>query len=49
MDAEDPSAVLKDVLSTQRSIIKNTYGEEDAVHRKPKPTCTDRDNILTLL
>ncbi|KAB8241196.1 hypothetical protein BDV35DRAFT_397917 [Aspergillus flavus] len=33
MDAEDPSAVLKDVLSTQRSIIKNTYGEEDAVHQ----------------
>ncbi|PIG86978.1 hypothetical protein AARAC_004718 [Aspergillus arachidicola] len=26
-------AVLKDVLSTQRSIIKNTYGEEDGVHQ----------------
>ncbi|GAB1198740.1 hypothetical protein APSETT444_008069 [Aspergillus pseudonomiae] len=33
MDAEDPPAVLKDVLSTQRSIIKNTYGEEDGVHQ----------------
>ncbi|KAE8341322.1 hypothetical protein BDV24DRAFT_174739 [Aspergillus arachidicola] len=33
MDAEDPQAVLKDVLSTQRSIIKNTYGEEDGVHQ----------------
>lgn len=36
MDAEDPPAVLKDVLATQRSIIKKAYGDEDGVHRKNK-------------
>ncbi|KAE8141745.1 hypothetical protein BDV38DRAFT_296360 [Aspergillus pseudotamarii] len=33
MDAEDPPAVLKDVLATQRSILKKAYGAEDGVHQ----------------
>ncbi|KAE8360318.1 hypothetical protein BDV27DRAFT_167927 [Aspergillus caelatus] len=33
MDAEDPPAVLEDVLATQRSIIKKAYGDEDGVHQ----------------
>lgn len=31
MDAENPQEVLKEILSTQRRIIKDAYGAEDAV------------------
>ncbi|KAL4883918.1 hypothetical protein BJY04DRAFT_226232 [Aspergillus karnatakaensis] len=31
INADDPTVVVKDVLSTQRRIIKETYGKEDGV------------------
>lgn len=31
MEGDDPAAVVKDVLRTQRSLIRETYGTEDAV------------------
>ncbi|KAH8667111.1 hypothetical protein BX600DRAFT_380679 [Xylariales sp. PMI_506] len=31
MDVDDPPAVVKEILSTQRSIIKDAYGKEDGV------------------
>ncbi|KAG8157879.1 hypothetical protein KVR01_012151 [Diaporthe batatas] len=31
MEGDDPAAVVKDVLRTQRSLIRETYGREDAV------------------
>lgn len=34
MKADDPAAVVRDVLKTQRGIFKDVYGREDAVPRK---------------
>lgn len=33
MDAEDPAAVVREVLSTQRAAINDAYGKEDGVPR----------------
>ena len=37
MQADDPAAVVADVLATQRALIKEAHGREDAVPRKPRP------------
>lgn len=35
MQADDPASVVADVLATQRALIKQAHGREDAVPRKP--------------
>ena len=37
MQADDPAAVVADVLATQRALIKQAHGREDAVPRKLRP------------
>jgi hypothetical protein len=34
MKTDDPAAVVRDVIQTQRAIIKDVHGHEDAVYRK---------------
>ena len=34
MKTNDPAAIVRDVIKTQRSLIKNLHGEEDAVRRE---------------
>ena len=34
IEADDPKATLKDVIETQRRILKDVYGKPDAVNRK---------------
>ncbi len=34
MKTDDPAAVVRDVIRTQRDIVKDVYGSEDAVPRR---------------
>ena len=41
MATDDPAAVVRDVIRTQRGIIKDVHGSEDGVTRKFSQWCED--------
>lgn len=48
MKTDDPAAVVRDVIKTQRSLIREIYSQDDAVPRKLRPESALELKKLTL-